>query len=270
MGLLLVGLYFVLPGPGSGEAGAGTTDPGDAGWDRTYLPNGPSDQVVHHAYYSLGYDEDWEQARWVAYRLTPKQLRERRVKRTDDFRRDPTVRTVSAEREDYRGSGYTRGHLVPAGDMGFSREAMSETFLLSNVSPQRREHNGAVWRELEETTREWILDKGPTYVVTGPVVGQRPERIGRNGVAVPDAFYKVLLTEAGEGVAFVIPHELQTEPLGAFAVSIDEAERQTGLDFFPELTELATDEVEGRVNAEAWPHSDRRYRLRLDRWNKQR
>ena len=242
----------------------------ETGRQRRYLPTGPSDQVVHHRHYSLGYDEDWEQARWVAYRLTPEQLRGRRVRRTDDFRPDPQVATGSAERADYRRSGYSRGHLAPAGDMGFAPEAMSETFYYSNMSPQLAAHNGAVWRELEETSRDWIREKGPTYVVTGPIVGRRPERIGANGVAVPEAFYRVLLTEGGEGVGFVIPHERQTARLESFAVAIDEVESRTGLDFFPELPEIATEGVEATVDPAAWPSSDRRYKQRLEKWNNQR
>ena len=125
------------------------------GAQRLYLPVGPSDQVIHHNYYSLGYDNDWEQARWVAYQLQKQQLNQQGIRRQDDFRPDPMVRDGSAELSDYRGSGFTRGHLVPAGDMAFDSTAMSESFYLSNISPQLAEHNGAVWRELEESARAW-------------------------------------------------------------------------------------------------------------------
>ena len=209
---------------------------------------------------------DWA-TRWVAYRLTPDQLRAPRVRRSDDFRPDPLVRTGSAERADYRRSGFTRGHLVPAGDMTFSAEAMSETFFYSNVSPQLAEHNGAVWRELEETARDWIRAKGPTYVTTGPVVERGAEVIGSNRVAVPSAYYKVLLTEDGEGIGFLIPHDRQTLPLTAFAKTIDEIEAATGLDFFPELDSLATEAIEARVDPSAWPLDEARYRRRLTSWN---
>jgi len=253
--------------PGSLVSAPASQEPGE---ERLFLPTGPSDQVVHHAFYSLGYDNDWEQARWVAYRLTPKQIENRRVKRGNDFRPDPTIRAGSAERDDYRRSGFSRGHLVPAGDMAFDERAMSETFFYSNMSPQLAEHNGAVWRELEETSREWIVDKGPTYVVTGPIVENRAQEIGRNGVDVPAAFYRVMLTEAGDGIGFIIPHEVQTEPLSSFALSIDEVEAATGLDFFPELVHLATAQREASVDIRAWPYDDRRYQRRLKSWNKQR
>jgi endonuclease G len=279
--LLVFGLFMLAPKLGSyfeqaqssmTSSGGGKQSKASAtkGKDRIYLPVGPSDQIVHHAFYSLGYDNDWEQPRWVAYELTPEMIRNRNVKRTDEFRPDPDVKDRSAVRNDYRRSGYSRGHLVPAGDMGFDETAMSETFFYSNMSPQLAVHNGAVWRELEETSRDWILEKGPTYIVTGPIVGKHPKRIGDNQVAVPDAFYRVMLTEDGEGIGFIIPHEKQTEPLENFAVSIDKVEKVTGLDFFPEQTDLATAEVEAKVDKRAWPHDDRRYNLRLKSWNKQR
>jgi len=254
----------------SSSSGTNTEAAAAKGIDRLFLPVGPSDQIVHHEFYSLGYDNDWEQARWVAYVLTPDMIRNRKVKRTDAFRPDPDVRDRSAVRDDYRRSGYSRGHMVPAGDMGFDATAMSETFFYSNMSPQLSVHNGAVWRELEETSRDWILKKGTTYIVTGPIVGNRPKRIGGNRVAVPDAFYRVMLTEGGEGIGFIIPHEKQTKPLEAFAVSIDEVEEATGLDFFPEQTVLATAELEASLDTRAWPHDERRFKQRLKSWNKQR
>lgn len=266
--LLIAALLFFTVGPGSSAfrvASAGGAEP--SGIERLYLPTGPSDQVVHHAHYSLGYEEAWEQPRWVAYRLAPERLTGPRVRRTDDFRPDPDVRTGSAERSDYRRSGYSRGHLVPAGDMVFSQEAMSETFYYSNLAPQLAAHNGGIWRELEETTRDWVRAKGPTYVVSGPIVDSGAPAIGSNRVAIPRAFYKVLLTENGEGIAFVVPHEVQTLPLGAFAKTIDEVEVTTGLDFFPELESLATEAVEARIDLAAWPHDEERYRRRLESWN---
>ena len=248
---------------------SGGEPPQHVGENRLFLPTGPSTQVVHHQFYSLGYEEDWEQPRWVAYELSPKQVKDRSAKRRDEFRPDPKVKTGSADREDYRNSGYSRGHLVPAGDMSFDETAMSETFFYSNMSPQLVNHNGAVWRELEETSREWIAKKGLTYIVSGPIIGNNPKRIGHNQVAIPEAFYRVMLTNQGEGLGFIIPHEKQTKPLDYFAVSIDDVEAQTGLDFFPELEELSTPEVESRVDKSSWPINDRRYQLRLTSWNKQ-
>ena len=270
LGALLMLVVFLLvdrpaPGDGDGNAGFGASPTGV----RDYLPTGPSDQVIDHGFFSLGYDDDLELARWTAHRLTAEQVRARGVRRRDDFRPDPAVRDGSADRGDYRRSGYSRGHLVPFGDLNYDAEAGDETFLYSNIAPQLREHNGAVWRELEDCVRDWAVDHGGLYVITGPVVGPSPKRIGANGVAVPDAFYKVLLSDDGEGIAFVIPHERQEAPLSAFAKTIDDAEVATGLDFFPELTALATPAVESRYDLDEWPVDERRYRRRVEQWNHQ-
>ena len=110
--LLGVGLLILLPSIRKLSSSSGTSYPGGEqpeGASRLYLPTGPSDQIVHHTYYSLGYDENHEQARWVAYRTTRDQVRTSRVKRSRNFRADPAVRTGSATDDDYRGSGLSRG-----------------------------------------------------------------------------------------------------------------------------------------------------------------
>ncbi len=240
------------------------------GSERLYLPVGPSDQVVHHKYYSLGYDNVWEQARWVAYMLSAQQVRRKGLPRSDEFRPDPAIRDGSADRADYRGSGYSRGHMVPSGDFNYDAEAMAETFLYSNMSPQLEAHNGGVWRELEETVRDWAVKHGEIYIVTGPIVANPPGRtIGANRVAVPEAYYKVILSEQAGAIGFIIPHELQTEPLTAFAKTVDEVEAETGLDFFPELSTIASPAIEAAYQLRGWPTDDQRYHRRLEQWNRQ-
>ena len=274
IGALLAVVVFLLadrPGLGGVEGGTGGSGFGESPTgQRDYLPTGPADQVVDHAHFSLGYDEDWELPRWTAHRLTAAQVRAKGVRRGDDFRPDPAIRTGSAERDDYRRSGYSRGHLVPFGDLNYDAEAGRETFLYSNMAPQLPEHNAAVWRELEDNVRDWAVEHGALYIVTGPVVGLSPKRIGPNRVAVPEAFYKVLLSEDSEAIAFVIPHARQDAPLHAFAKTVDEAEAITGLDFFPERTTLATAESEAAYDLDEWPVDERRYRRRVNQWNKRR
>ncbi len=241
--------------------------------ERFYLPAQSAGTApctpVHHRYYSLCYDEDKEVARWVAWRLTASGLRARHVRRTDDYRPDTAIRTGSATPEDYRRSGYDRGHLLPAGDRTFSREAMSETFLMSNIAPQEHAFNGGVWRELEHDSRQWAKQKGELYVVVGPIYGPRPKRIGKEGVAVPRAFFRVLLDpEAEQAIGFVIPNARSEEPLEDYAMPVDSVEALTGLDFF---SDLLLDEVEAKIEAsfspEEWPIDERNYRLRIEKWN---
>ncbi len=233
------------------------------------LPASTTGEIVRHTYYTLSYAEDHEQAEWVAYELTRDRLDKNWVERATSFRPDPDVRTESATPRDYSGSGYDRGHLCPAADMAFDTLAMNETFFMSNMSPQLRGFNGGVWRELEECTRDWARKFQKLYVVTGPVLS-RPgkEQIGFSKVTVPAGYYKVLLApEQHRAIAFVLTHEVSTKPIMEFAGTIDQVEKLTGIDFFPNLLKGLDEELEGSLDKSAWPVNQRRYEQRVKEWN---
>ncbi|MEO0334136.1 MAG: DNA/RNA non-specific endonuclease [Bacteroidota bacterium] len=211
-----------------------------------YLPSVHNGFVVQHQHYTLSYVEEHEQAEWVAYELTEAEVRSNVADRSDDFREDSFVITGSASLDDYRRSGYDRGHLAPAGDMGFSQEAMSESFFMSNMSPQDRAFNRGVWKDLEEDVRDWAVANGSLYVVTGPVFGSDPKKIGENGVSVPDYYYKVLLDYQEpevKAIGFLLPNEDASKPPRAFIESINNIEAYTGVDFFPELPDELEEEL---------------------------
>lgn len=237
-----------------------------------FLPKGQSNEVIRHKYFALGYSEKHEVPEWVAYELTRSQLDRKRVRREDKFRPDPKVRKKSATTGDYRRSGYDRGHLVPAADRAFSREAMDETFYMSNITPQDRKFNGGIWRELEELTRDWARKYRKVYVVTGPVLTKRAKaRIGQNDVAVPHSFYKVILDLSEpelKAIAYVIPNKKSEEPLQEYATSIDEVEELTGINFFPNMMDAELEkELEASFDNRLWQYDDRRYSMRVDKWN---
>ncbi len=278
LALLLAGLFFVF----SFFLGTELFRPGGAGraatWDGSdafYLPVSPGQgPIIQHRYYTLAYNEEHEQAEWVAYILTREELEQPWQKRPDRFEEDPAVATGSATWYDYRGSGYDRGHLVPAADRAFSRQAIEETFLMSNISPQEHHFNAGIWRELEELARNWAKRNGKLYVVSGPVLNRRDKgRIGDNGVTVPAAFYKVLLDLSEpelKGIAFLLPNEISYAPLADYAVSIDSAESYTGIDFFPELmTPELEAELEEAFDLPRWPFSPEKYQRRINQWNLQ-
>ena len=112
------------------------------------------EQQISHLGYTLSYNEKHEQASWVAYELTAGELRGT-IARTDNFKADASVTTGSASLADYRGSGFDRGHLAPAADMKWSREVMSESFFMSNMSPQEPGFNRGIWKKLEGKVRDW-------------------------------------------------------------------------------------------------------------------
>ncbi|TNE68488.1 MAG: DNA/RNA non-specific endonuclease [Bacteroidetes bacterium] len=236
------------------------------------LPASTSGAVVRHTYYTLSYSETHEQAEWVAYELNVDRLNKNWVERSSSFRPDPAVHTESATPNDYRGSGYDRGHLCPAADMAFNEVAMEETFFMSNMSPQIAGFNGGVWRELEECTRDWARKFEQLYVVTGPVLTKPAiDRIGFSKVTVPSAYYKVLLAPAQHrAIAFVLPHAVSDRPLMDYAGTIDQVEALTGIDFFPQLLSGLDEELEGSLDIDAWPVNARRYDNRVRSWNNRR
>lgn len=239
-----------------------------------YLPTSTTNEVIRHRFYALSYVEKYELPEWVAYELTEERLNTEWVERSNNFRPDPLVKSGSATPDDYRRTKYDRGHLVPAADMAFSEEAMSETFYLSNIAPQEPGFNKGVWRELEELTRDWAKRSKHLYVVTGPVLSQPIKFwIGENQVAVPPAFYRVLLDLREpelKAIAFVIPNETSTERLETFATSVDEAERLTGINFFPNLMEPALEaELESKFDVNLWKTNEKKYQKRVVEWNLQ-
>lgn len=243
------------------------------GYDRSHLtPNTKNTETVHHQYYSLGYVEKYEQPAWVCYVLNKDELRMPNVKRYDRFLEDKSVSTGSATYYDYRGSGYSRGHLAPAGDMAFSEEAMMESFYMSNMSPQRIPFNGGIWRELEESVRDWAFDNDHLYVITGPILDEIDGRVGKNKVAVPRYFYKAVMDIDGndrKGIAFIMPNEKSDRPIMDYAVTIDELEERLGFGLYDNLLkgDRAEESIESRINKNAWRVSDKRYQSRVKHWN---
>jgi len=235
------------------------------------LPEQSAGDVVRHTYYTLGYSEHHEQALWVTYELNAHELKIPNVKRAERFKEDPLVHGRSSHHRDFSHSGYTRGHLAPAGDMAFNEDAMQESFYMSNISPQVSGFNGGIWRELEETVRDWAYSSGYLWIATGPIFDSRFQSIGKSSdVAVPSSFYKLIVDpgKKNKGIAFIIPHEVTDASLTTFAMSIDDAEKTLNLDFFDSLMDQGQEEkIESRYDLEDWPLSKKRYNQRIDHWN---
>ena len=200
-----------------------------------------ADQVIFNRHYITGYSYYFRQAKWTLEIVDPDVTAE--VERTDNFRSDYRVPEMfRADLPDYRGSGYDRGHLVASANQREVELQNSETFLLSNMSPQVPGFNRGVWKQLEEETRrldgkEEILE---TYVVCGPLFyfDRATELIGaqdRNGVTlpVPHAYFKSILTENNRGTldlwSFILPNEESDKPLDAFLVPTAQIEKYAGI-----------------------------------------
>lgn len=238
---------------------------------RTYIPTARG-EVIDHKYYSLSYLEEYELAEWTAYIMDRNMLNAPNVPREKFFAPDPTITTKSAVHSDYTNSGYTRGHLVPAGDMAFDTSAMRESFFMSNMSPQLRSFNNGVWKELEENVRDWTYKAETLYIMSGPILSAPIiKKIGKNKVSVPSSFYKILLdyTEPEKkAVGFIIPNQSSEVRLEDYMVTIDSIEKITGIDFFAHMLNDSEEKIlESSIDKSLWKVSDARYQLRINKWN---
>ncbi|PCJ98796.1 MAG: endonuclease [Flavobacteriaceae bacterium] len=219
-----------------------------------FMPSSTTGVVINHNHFSFSYHEKYEQSEWVAYTLQKSHLTYDDRKRPY-FIEDPKVKTKSADWRNYKGSGYDRGHLCPAGDRRFSEYAYNETFYTSNISPQDNDFNAGVWNRLEKQVRYWTKKYGTLHVVTGGVLEKGLKTIGDEDVAIPNYFYKIVSRGSSENlivVAFLFPHKASTEQLHTFIVSIDELEEITKIDFFEKMPDDFERKFESKSSAKEW------------------
>jgi len=212
-------------------------------------------QVVHYKGFSLEYAEKYEQPYWVAYYLSAERLAAENTSRKDKFKEDPNIVTGSAELSDYKNSGYDRGHLAPSADMKWDAQAMDECFYMSNMSPQNKNFNQKIWKYLEEYVRDRAVTDKLLYIVTGPILEDGLPTIGDNVVAIPKYYYKALLDYTGEevkAIAFIMPNQSSGKKIEPFALTIDELETRTAIDFFPGLPDSLEIELESTLDKNLW------------------
>lgn len=222
--------------------------------DRSLLPSSTTNNIIEHVYYTLSYSEKHEQAEWVAYELDDEHISSNEFERPY-FIEDRKVSSRSADWRNYKGSGYDRGHLCPAGDRKFSYNAFHETFLTSNISPQVHDFNSGIWNRLEQKTRYWAKKYDGVFVVTGGVLKNSSKSIGEERITVPNAFYKIILDRSNgeyKAIAFLIPNKPSDLSIYEYVTTIDVIEEQTGIDFFPELIDAVENKLEGSVELSTW------------------
>ena len=227
-------------------------------------PGGKGFVLVKKCYVIL-YDTTTLVPEWVTYHLTKEDL-QGIANRANDFRPDPDLPVGKrSEINDYQGSGYDRGHQAPAADFKRSEEAMSETFFLSNMAPQRPKLNRGIWSKLEDQVRKLAGSHGSIWVFTGPLyldsLDHRvatSEHIGPHNVAVPTHFFKAILCEHPDGThemfTFLMKNQLAALPGKPkdYLVTVHRVEGLSGLDFFHALPDSEETRLESAV-AGTWP-----------------
>lgn len=217
------------------------------------------EEIVQHEGFTLSYNKKYRLPNWVAWLLTAERIKGTE-RRAENFQPDQSVKQGPvAEDRDYRSSGFDRGHMCPAADCKYSRKAMNECFLLTNICPQTHGLNAGDWKVLETKTRQWAQRYDSIYVVCGPVLqkGQRYMQIGKNRVTVPKKFYKVLLRFTAPGqaqaIGFIYDNAEDTDrTLESYAVTVDSVEALTGINFFSKLDKRIERKAESQFDMKYW------------------
>lgn len=174
---------------------------------------------------------------YVAQRLNHKALGGIPRGKSDRFFADARLpRAERAELDDYKRSGYSRGHMAPAADMA-TEAAMAQSFSLANMVPQAQKHNSGPWAKVEQDTRKYVQRaQGDVYVITGPVFDAASPRIGAGGVAVPSHLFK-LVYDATTHRAWAHWQANRDDEKASRPISYEELVRRTGVDWLPERDE---------------------------------
>ncbi|MBQ6079572.1 MAG: DNA/RNA non-specific endonuclease [Muribaculaceae bacterium] len=202
------------------------------------IPKGVSNQVINYKAIRVNFNPSLRIPNCVAYELTATMVDMtdapgHEVRKNYNYNKDPNIKSCPDHWE-YRGSGYSRGHMAPAMDMRWDKTTMTQCFYMTNMCPQDTKLNNDDWRVLEERVHRWAKRDKRIMVYTGPIMGKNPKKIGKDkqSIAVPDAFFKVLYApDQGRSIAFIYDNRPCPGSISKYAVTVAEVERRTGLTF---------------------------------------
>ena len=219
-------------------------------------------RVLRNNGFIVGYSDVRGNPLWVEYALTPIADNTPRLKRPSHFQTD--WRGLNrVNHDDYTKSGFDRGHNAPNHAMStlYGKYGQADSFLMTNISPQRPKLNQQIWQRLEEVELSFFAKNfGKVWVITGPIFGDNPEKMSSAmwHVDIPKAFYKIYVTEESDSkpafaLAFIMPQTVTgKEPLSQFITTIDTVEAQTGLDFLTDFDDKTENHLEGTIETVPW------------------
>jgi len=217
--------------------------------------NDRPEQILRRAGYVTSYNKETRAPNWTAWRLFGNHTNGQWKRKGVKYHEDEDVGYPKATNSDFYGSGYDRGHMCPSGDNKWDRQAQEDCFLFTNMCLQNHALNGGDWNDLEIKCRKWAEKYGDILIVCGPIFSEKPYKTkGKNKVAIPDAFFKVVVCLNGtpKGIGFYYPNEDGHQSMSSYATSIDEIEDITGIDFFASLPDNIEKNVEKQCNFNDW------------------
>ncbi len=221
---------------------------------------------IHHRALTISYNAKYRIPNWVSYHLTRENLMNSCAKRNDKFRGDSVLASAGFSKDliinetSFKGSGFDRGHMAPSGDFIWDQDLNSETFFMTNMSPQTAELNQKTWNKLEAHVRNWACGLGDLKVYTGPIIEPNMKRLN-SCVSIPNKFFKVLLGKKDKkliGIGFVYDQADRIgDPYKQNAVSIRKVEELSGLNFFgDDYAQKVQDDFETQFDIKNWDGSE--------------
>lgn len=216
-----------------------------------------SEQILEKMGYTVSYNNETKNANWVAWHLTKERTLGSANRDGIPYMVDQEVRGPRQELDDWYNLDLPldHGHICPAADNKWSQEAMEQTFLLTNMCPQNHNLNSGDWEELESRCRGWARHYGDVYIAAGPIIDTENKNVIGNNVAVPDAFFKVILCMKGKhpkALGFIYPNVASNHKMSYYVHTVDDVEEKTGIDFFCNLPDSIETAVESVSNLHNW------------------
>lgn len=219
--------------------------------------------VLDHKYFTVYYDPSILMPRYVEYTVTAKDLSAKNGKRKDElgakFHPDKQLKDLKLKalvKADYTNIGYDRGHMAPANDFIRSQEAMNETFVMSNMAPQKKMLNEHAWESLESLVHGWACGEGKITVISGPIfTSKKITKAGKIGIPVPDSFFKIVIDETvpRKAIGFIYDQNDEKEGLHTKrVVSISKIQAAVDERFVQELSGLDESSLEDEGKIGEW------------------
>lgn len=225
---------------------------------KVVLPGDVANEHITYSAISVDFNDERRIPNCVAYNLTQQMVMmadapDAEKRKKYKFNKDKNV-AACPDWWEYKNSGYDRGHMAPADDMKWSREAMTECFYMTNMCPQNNSLNSGAWRSLEQKVHRWAARYGELLVFTGPIVHSTHKTIGpEHDIVVPQGFFKVIYAPKQQrAIAFVYDNVQAKGGLRRHAVSVDDVERLTGIDFLSALPDDVEQSVEANNDGASW------------------
>jgi endonuclease G, mitochondrial len=210
------------------------------------------EQIIHHKSFSLSYNSSYVLSSWITYKVIKTQINKyEKVK--DKYKADPMIYTRSADKKDYKTGGYIMAQMANYLDLQYIPEGEEESFYMSNIAPMKQAFYNYIWIKTEELIRLWNAGTTGLYVVCGPILTDTPfKTFGENKISIPKRFYKVVYDPKNQKAIGFIFNGSTSGKLKSYSMSVDNVEKETGIDFFQSLDNELENKIESEFNVNDW------------------